>query len=111
MIRTNNKNIQIIDLEYLPNKDVDEYYDIYGGDSSQVPKRLLKKWASKANRLQNIEKNKGIEAYMYEFHKYQNKKRLRTWSFNSELSTESNKSDSSYVRNGISYADILKSNI
>lgn len=107
---------KFIPLAFLPKLDAQNFLELYDGNSDEVPRKLLKSWIAKAERLNNIERTKGHEALQMELNKYSRKNRKRTESINSNSSYESNSSNSSkygdsyYIR-GISYADMLKSNI
>lgn len=105
----------IYSLDLLPGLDAQEFLTTYGGNSDEVPRKLLKSWIAKAERLNNIEKTRGHEALQIELNKYKTKNRKRAWSINSSSSSESKSSNNinnsdSYLR-GLSYADIVKSNI
>ena len=103
-------------LDILTGLDAQDFLTIYDGNSDEVPRKLLKKWISKAERLNNIEKTRGHEALKIELNKYNSKNRKRSLSINSNSSIDSTRSNNinhqySLYREGISYADMLKSNI
>lgn len=103
-------------LDILTQLHAQDFLTIYDGNSDEVPRKLLKKWISQAERLNNIEKTRGHEALKIEINKYNTKYRKRSLSINSNSSIDSTKSNNinyeySLYREGISYADVLKSNI